>query len=214
METGRIYHVFNHANGWEDIFAEERNYHHFMGGLFRRLSPAVDLHAWCLMPNHFHLAVGIPDLPEIVRRDTSLEGLTEEEVSRRISKSFSNHLNSYAQHLNLKNDRMGSLFRQNTRWKQVDNESGFLKLIHYIHANPVHHGFVKRMEDWLHSSYSMYVGMRRERRLQDPVLMAFGGYDSFMRYHSQPIDLKVSDLKSERRLLELQQKVKGKKLAN
>jgi len=214
METGRNYHVFNHANGWEDIFAEERNYHHFMGGLFRRVSPAIDLHAWCLMPNHFHLAVGIPDLPEIVRRDTSFEKLTEEEVTRRISKSFSNHLNSYAQHLNLKKDRMGSLFRQNTRWKEVDDETAFLKLIHYIHANPVHHGFVKRMEDWLHSSYCMYVGMRRERRLQDQVLRAFGGYDGFMRYHSQPIELKVSDLKSERRLLELQQNAKRKNLPN
>lgn len=205
METGSIYHVFNHANGWEDIFAEERNYHHFMGGLFRRVGPAVDLHAWCLMPNHFHLAVGIPDLAEIVRRDANFEGLTEDEVKRRISKSFSNHLNSYTQHYNLINGRMGSLFRQNTRWKEVDDESSFLKLIHYIHANPVHHGFVGRMEDWLHSSYGMYTGMRQDRRVTDPVLRAFGGYVGFMRYHSQPIDLKVSDLKSERRLLELQQ---------
>lgn len=214
METGRIYHVFNHANGWEDIFAEERNYHHFMGGLFLRVCPAVDLHAWCLMPNHFHLAVGIPDLPEIVRRDAGFEGLTEDEVTRRISKSFSNHLNSYTQHFNLIHGRMGSLFRQNTRWKEVDDDGSFLKLIHYIHANPVHHGFVNRMEDWLHSSYSMYTGMRRERRLQDPVLRAFGGYDVFMRYHSQPIDEKVADLKSERRFLELQQQAKRKNLAH
>jgi REP element-mobilizing transposase RayT len=214
METGSIYHVFNHANGWEDIFAEERNYHYFMGGLFRRVSPAVDLHAWCLMPNHFHLAVGIPDLPEIARRDPAFEGLTEEEATRRISKAFSDHLNSYTQAFNRANGRMGSLFRQNTKWKMTDDESDFLKLVHYIHANPVHHGFVTRMEDWPHCSYSMYRCMRGSRKLEDPVIRAFGGHSSFMRYHSQSIDLKVSDVKSERRLLELQELTKRKKLAD
>lgn len=213
MKTGSIYHVFNHANGWEDIFAEERNYHHFMGGLFRRVSPAIDLHAWCLMPNHFHLAVGIPGLPELVRRDTAFDGLTEEEATRRISKSVSDHLNSYTQSFNRLNGRMGSLFRQNTRWKAVEDESGFLKLVHYIHANPVHHGFVCRMEDWPHSSYGMYSGIRGAQKIQDPVIKAFGGYDSFFRYHSQPIELKVGDVKSERRLLELQDRAKRKMLA-
>lgn len=213
METGNIYHVFNHANGWEDIFAEERNYHHFMGGLFHRISPAVDLHAWCLMPNHFHLAVGIPGLQELIRRDTAFDGLTEEEATKRISKSFSDHLNSYTQSFNRMTGRMGSLFRQNTRWKAVEDEGGYLKLVHYIHSNPVHHGFVGRMEDWPHSSYGMYTGMRGAQKNQDPVLKAFGGYDSFLRHHSQPIELKVSDVRSERHLLELQDRAKRKILA-
>lgn len=203
METGSIYHVFNHANGWEDIFAEERNYHHFMGGLFRRVSPAIDLHAWCLMPNHFHLAVGIPGLTELVRRDTAFDGLTEEEATRRISKSFANCSSSYTLSFNKMYNRMGSLFRPNLKWKPLDDEFSLCKLVHYIHANPVHHGFVQRMEDWPHSSFNRFVSMPESMRSENLVLKSYGGYQGFMRYHEQPIVIRHPDMASERNFLKM-----------
>jgi hypothetical protein len=86
---------------------------------------------------------------------------------------------------------MGSLFRQNTRWKMVEDEAGLCALIHYIHANPVHHGFVRRMEDWPYSSYSIYRSMSAAEARKNPIIQLFGGMDGFIRYHEQEILLKI-----------------------
>lgn len=203
-KTSQTYHVFNHANGVEDIFRETRNYHHFMNRYYELVTPAIDLHAFCLMPNHFHLAISIPCVEELIVRDDQFTGMSDEIAMKRISKQFSNLLNSYAQSYNKSFCRMGSLFRQNMRWKPVDDEAGFCKLVHYIHSNPVHHGFVKSLEDWSYSSFSEYKSMKKSKRAENAVLNAFGGYDAFMTYHKEPISRKFSDLSEERILMKLQ----------
>ena len=202
-KTSRIYHVFTHANGSENIFQEGRNYHYFMSRYFELVSPAVDLEAYCLMPNHFHLAISIPCVAELSVRDKKFTGMSDEMAFKRISKQLSNLLNSYTQSYNKSYCRMGSLFRQNMRWKPVDDEDGFCKLVHYIHCNPVHHGFVKNLEDWPYSSFSEYKSMQKSKRSENAVLKAFGGYDAFMRYHKQPIVRKFSGLSEERILMNL-----------
>lgn len=203
-KTSQTYHVFNHANGSENIFQEGRNYHYFMSRYFEFVSTAVDLEAYCLMPNHFHFAISIPCIEELSIRDEKFTGMSDEIALKRISKQFSNLLNSYAQSYNKSYCRMGSLFRQNMRWKPVDDEAGFCKLIHYIHSNPVHHGFVKNLEDWSYSSFSEYKSMKKSKRSENAVLKAFGGYDAFMTYHKEPISRKFSDLSEERILMKLQ----------
>jgi REP element-mobilizing transposase RayT len=204
METSRIYHVFNHANGVEDIFRETRNYHHFMNRYYELVTPAIDLHAFCLMPNHFHLALGIPATAELAARDDIFSGLSDDEAAKKIAKQFSNLFSSYTQSFNKIYGRMGSMFRPNMRWKPVDDEAGFCKLVHYIHCNPVHHGFVKDLEDWPHCSFPYYKSMAKSERPDNAVLKAFGGYDAFMRYHGQPIQLKLPDLSEERIMMKLQ----------
>jgi len=85
MEPGQIYHVFNHATGWENLFQEPKNYHFFMEKMDRFLSPTIDIFAHCLMPNHFHLAVGIPEMKELILRNKDFNGLSEEDARARIS---------------------------------------------------------------------------------------------------------------------------------
>ena len=201
METGKHYHVFNHSNGFENIFSEARNYHFFLTRLLLKTGSSVRLPAFCLMPNHFHLACGIPELPFLRDLDPAFGLLNQEEACRLITKRFSNALNSYTQAYNHTYGRMGSLFRQNTRWKQVEDEAGLCKLIHYIHANPVHHGFVSRMEDWPYSSYSIYRSMSAAEARSNPVIRLFGGMDGFIRYHEQEILLKIPHVSQERKLL-------------
>jgi REP element-mobilizing transposase RayT len=201
METGQHYHVFNHSNGFEDIFNEARNYHYFMMRLLFKTGSCVRLPAFCLMPNHFHLACGIPELDKLRERDPSFGLLDEAAACRQISQRLSNALNSYTQSFNHTYGRMGSLFRQNTRWKMVEDEAGLCALIHYIHANPVHHGFVRRMEDWPYSSYSIYRSMSAAEARKNPIIQLFGGMDGFIRYHEQEILLKIPDVSKERKLL-------------
>jgi REP element-mobilizing transposase RayT len=197
METGQTYHVFNHANGREDLFPSVENYHHFLGKMHRHLSGPAEILAFCLIPNHFHLAVKIPEKHLLEKMDSRFSEMTEEEAGSRITKRFSNLFSSHTLSVNRMYGRTGSLFRPNMKTKQVDDESSLCKLIHYIHCNPVHHGLVKNMEDWPYSSFSMYKSMRKALRSDDEVLKAFGGYEQFIRYHEQPIELKISDTVAE-----------------
>jgi REP element-mobilizing transposase RayT len=59
MEYGHFYHIYNHANGGEDLFVAEDNYYYFLQSAIYFLSPVAEVNAYCLMPNHFHLLVRI-----------------------------------------------------------------------------------------------------------------------------------------------------------
>ena len=60
-EPNGIYHIVNHANGKENLFQEEENYHYFLKKYSEKLSPILDFIAYCLMPNHFHLLIRIKE---------------------------------------------------------------------------------------------------------------------------------------------------------
>jgi len=198
MEPGQIYHVFNHANGWENLFQGPKNYHFFMEKMDRFLSPTIDIFAHCLMPNHFHLAVGIPEIKELIIRDKDFEGLTDEEAGKRISKQFSNLYNSYTQSFNHYYNRMGSLFIPNMKVKEINDEASFCKVVHYIHANPVHHGFTQNIQDWPYSSYNSFISKIGQNKESQFVLNAFGGHELFIDYHKQPISVRINGLKEEK----------------
>ena len=61
MLPGEIYHIYNRGNNREDIFKEERNYQYFLDRMHHYLDGLITLHAYCLMPNHFHLLAEIGD---------------------------------------------------------------------------------------------------------------------------------------------------------
>ena len=211
METGRVYHLFNHANGWEDMFREAGDYHLFIYKMSEHLTPWVEIQAFCLMSNHFHLAVRIPGLQELRGIDARHASLSEGEMIRLVTKRFSNLFSCYTLRTNLRHGRTGSLFCPNMKVREVDDEASFCRVVFYIHANPLHHGFARRMDEWPYSSFPVYKAMKWEERERNPVLRAFGGYDSFMRYHEQPVELKLSDAAEERRLLRMTAKKRADK---
>ena len=85
---------------------------------------------------------------------------------------------------------MGSLFMQNMKREVVNDDGGFCKVVHYIHANPVHHQFVKGIDQWPHSSYKIFLSKAPTKLDREYVLQVFGGLDWFIKYHQQPIDPK------------------------
>ena len=198
MEPGQIYHVFNHANGWENLFHESRNYHFFLEKMDRFLSPTIDIYAHCLMPNHFHLAAGIPEMKELIIRDKDFEGLNEEEAGKRISKQFSNLFSCYTQSSNILYERRGSLFVPNMKAKEVKDEASLCKVIHYIHSNPVHHGFTKEIQEWPYSSYNSFISNTQKSMEREFILKTFGGLQNFIEYHKQPITLRIKNHKEDK----------------
>ena len=206
MQPGSTYHLFNHANGRENLFLEPKNYDFFLGRLSLHVLPVAHIYAYCLMPNHFHLLLKIRDEQELTTyflqkevsaesvsdflQQTAVKQINEEVLIKKISKSFSNLFNSYTQAFNKMYDRRGSLFIPNMKRDEVTNDGSFCKVVHYIHANPVHHQFVKAIDKWPHSSYRILLSKAVTKLDREYVLNIFGGLDWFIKYHQQPIDPK------------------------
>jgi REP element-mobilizing transposase RayT len=139
---GQYYHVYNRGIEHQPIFREEENYEF----LLRRIKEyASALHiaiiAYCLMSNHYHL---------LLRQDG------DEPVGRLLQRVF----NSYSKAFNKRYDRKGTLFEGPYRAIHVDRESYLLHVCRYIHANPVKHGWVDRLEQWPYSNYHEWIGVR------------------------------------------------------
>jgi putative transposase len=158
MEPEAFYHIYNRGNNSQQIFFSHDNYIYFLKKIRNHIMSHVDIIAYCLMPNHFHLLVY--SKPTVVAGDYS-NGL-------RVL------LNSYSRAINKQENRTGSLFQQNTKTKPCDIENfglgyNFITTrydlypficFHYIHQNPMKARIVERMEDWEMSSFQDYAGMR------------------------------------------------------
>lgn len=59
LKTDFTYHIFNHANGFENLFLLKANYHYFLEKYAMYISPIAETYAYCLMPNHFHFVIRI-----------------------------------------------------------------------------------------------------------------------------------------------------------
>jgi len=196
MLPGENYHLFNHANGRENLFVEQKNYSFFLERTARHILPVCRLFSYCLMPNHFHLTLQVrqeEELQQLWRKPKSTI-LTQNQLEFKTSKAFGNLFSSYTQSFNKVYDRMGSLFIPSMKTEPITDDNHFCKVIHYTHANPVHHGFTKTIEEWPHSSYKIFLSDRPTKLERQYVLDMFGGKAAFIKYHEQPVDLKLKYL--------------------
>ena len=60
------YHIYNRGVNGENIFIEERNYEHFLNLFAKHIEPICDLFGYCMLRNHFHIAVRVKEEEEII----------------------------------------------------------------------------------------------------------------------------------------------------
>jgi putative transposase len=197
LYPSQYYHLYNHANGSEDLFIEERNYYFFLEKANKYVTPYMNIYAYCLMPNHFHLLARIKDeesLFSILARSEKFKAMKElqqnEFMHHKISKSLSNLFSSYTQSFNKLYQRKGSLFVPNFKANAIEDDLSVCAITHYIHANAVHHGFVKNIREWRFSSFHALCSKKPTSLERDYVIEMFGGYQAFLDYHTKPIDRK------------------------
>lgn len=133
------YHVMNRGRGRQVIFDGEDYFREFL----HTLSEAHDrfglqIHAYCLMSNHYHLLVKTPE-GNLQRCMRHINGL-------------------YTQRYNRLKNTDGPLFRGRYKAILVDNDAYLLQLSKYIHRNPLEAGMVGQLENYRWSSFRSYVG--------------------------------------------------------
>ena len=194
------YHIYNHSNGNELLFREYKNYKFFLNKYEMYINSIADTYAYCLMPNHFHLLLSIKDETDIeifmsntnsYTKYLSISDLKQKEKLKAlfISKQFSKLFSSYTQAYNKVYKRMGSLFMKNFKRKHITEEKYFLRLINYIHFNPVNHGFVSRPEEWRFSSYNTILSGKSNIIKWKEVLECYGDKANFAYCHSKPMEI-------------------------
>ena len=185
IEFGQYYHIYNRGNNGDANFFDEENYRYFLSLYLKYIHPVTDTFCWCLLKNHFHFLIRIKEFDEInidqLNYSTNIK-INIEKVNP--SKQFSHLFNAYTQAINKKYDRTGSVFEKPFRRKLISSQDYFIKLIFYIHNNPVHHGLVDAISDYKWSSYHSIISSKPTYIIRNEVLELFGGLQNFKIYHS------------------------------
>ncbi len=171
LAQSEIYHVFNRGVAKLPIFSISADYIRFLDltdyyrffntpmsfsqlqkvavderrQILKELHEKIPLHveifAFCLMNNHYHLL---------------LKQLTD----NGITKFISNIQNSYAKYFNMRTDRSGPLFQPMFKAERIESDEQLLHVSRYIHLNPSTGYLVKseNLERYPWSSLNCYVG--------------------------------------------------------
>ncbi len=162
---GAVYHVMNRGLDRQNVFVERNDYQAF----FKTVSEAHDLwgievFAYCLMPNHYHLCLRTPqgNLSRVMRH---VDGL-------------------YTQRFNRSHERDGSLFRGRYKAIVVDADEYLIAVVRYIHLNPVGAKLASQPEEYSWSSHEVYLeGTRFKPWVNSKeVLDHFGSTSEFHQY--------------------------------
>ncbi len=177
-----FYHVYNRANGNEKIFTREDNYRYFLDKYKQHIGPVANTFCYCLMPNHFHFLIQVKNENQIKENfiDTHMKFETLEKL---VSKQFSNFFSAYTQAYNKQNNRMGSLFMKVFKRKRISDQRYLLKLVHYIHLNPIESGFCNAPEKWVNSSYNSIISQDTSFLKSKEVIEWFENKTNFIYIH-------------------------------
>jgi putative transposase len=143
--SGEYYHLYNRGFDKRQTFLDHRDYIRFLASLYLANSKQpfhssdwpgrniedvfqsvsidfnnrlIDIGAYCLMPNHFHLLVR-------AKEDKSISLVMQKLQT------------GYPMYFNKKYQRTGGLFESTFKAQHVDNDRYLNYLLAYIHLNPV-----------------------------------------------------------------------------
>ena len=182
LVINEYYHLYNRGNSKQKIFLDQEDYNHFTKLLylcnstrsityrdisknvydFDREKTLIDIGAYCLMPNHFHL-------------------LVKEKTVKGISKFMQKISTAYSMYFNKKYKRTGGLFEGKFKSQHLNIDRYLKYIFSYIHLNPIKlieskwkeigikniKGAVAYLKNYQHSSYLDYLN---EDRLKIKIL--------------------------------------------
>lgn len=160
---GHVHHAIQRGNNRQAIFFQAADYVHFlalMEAAARKFK--VALHAYVLMPNHFHVLAtpetveGLPQMMQALGRD-------------------------YVRYFNRTHQRSGTLWEGRYRSTVVQAESHLLHCMVSMDLNPMRAALVQQAADYPWSSHMHYIGQRVDRFLAPHALFWALGNTPFAR---------------------------------
>ncbi len=148
FEEGEYYHLYNRGNSKQKIFLDDKDRERFLKLLylcnskqridfkndivkrkinvwdFQKGESIVNIGAWVLMPNHFHLYI----TPKTEARLPSGNAITD--FMHRV-------LTAYSKYFNARHQRTGSLFEGKFKSVHISKDNQARYLFSYIHLNPI-----------------------------------------------------------------------------
>ncbi len=190
VENG-YYHLYNRGVAKNEIFLEKQDYAVFLSYLKEYLSPfeppseqetkekgyiyfrknyyqKVELDAFVLMPNHFHLLLKQTE-------PRSMEGFMRSLATR------------YSGYFNKHHNRVGHLLQDVYKAVLIENEEYFWWVSRYIHRNPSEIlGQNKKLSSYQYSSYPAYLNIEKIKWINTKDLLSqIKNYRDFVEKHSQ-----------------------------
>jgi putative transposase len=130
-----LFHVTARGNNKGTIFHDDVDYQTFLRMLGDVLSSrGWTRHAYCLLSNHYHLLLEVPEL-DLPRGMHLLNG-------------------RYARRFNQRHARVGHVFEGPYFAQPVERDEHVIEACRYIVLNPVRAGLVAHPADWPWSSYA------------------------------------------------------------
>ena len=75
--------------------------------------------------------------------------------------------------------------------KEINEMKYLLKLICYVHQNPVNAGFAEKLAEWKYSSFNAIISQKHTLILREEVIGLFDDLENFLFCHSKNMEIKV-----------------------
>ncbi len=144
---------------WADVFTRKEYAEIVIDSLlFCKGKKGLNIHAWCIMPNHLHLIISarVPfQLSDIIR---DLKKFTSAKIIQAIQEHPKESRRGWLLWLfkaageDNKRNNVCQFWQQGNHPIECDTPDKFNSRMHYLHENPVRAGFVWRPEDYRYSS--------------------------------------------------------------
>lgn len=196
-ESGGYYHLYNRGVEKRIIYVDELDYKTFISFLKLYLTPQnlqgstlkdelgktispsrainnfvndIELHAYCLMPNHFHL-------------------LVKQNSERGIASFMQSIITKYVRYFNKRYKRVGGLFQDKYKCVMIKSEEQFTYLSKYIHRNPLidppTRTDLEGLREYKYASYGNYLGLFNQSWVKtDDILSYFSKSNPRNTYQS------------------------------
>ncbi len=152
--------------------------HQQMSEMISTSPKRVEIIAYCLMPNHYHLL---------------LKQLTDHGISDFISLAC----NSYSKYYNNKHLRKGPLYEGPFKSNRVESNEQLVHLSRYVHLNPVASFLIKESEldEYSWSSLPEYLGAGDIMTDRDIVMSNFRSIENYRQFvHDRILDAQRLEL--------------------
>lgn len=186
LVTGQTYHLLNRGIGDQPIFLNSKDYtrglktllyyqnsqvplrysfflrlpkeqrREILTSLEKKKDALIDIIAYCLMPNHFHL-------------------LCTQRKDNGISIFMGNFANSYTRYFNTKRTRRGPIFQGKFKAIRIETDEQLLHVSRYIHLNPYTSYLVKtlpQLEQYPYSSFGEYITPQQKDVCQKELILS------------------------------------------